>query len=69
MEILSAYKNVHGECPNAKSPLDSIHKWFCNKDMFASGWKSALAWKEEQDEKLEIEKDVLLQQESSIKGE
>ena len=59
--ITDAYIQVHGECPD--SGQDLIDYWHNEKQYFTSGWACALAWKEEQDEMLEIEEDVLYQQE------
>ena len=58
--ITDAYIQVHGECPSRG--YDAIAVWNLRLAMFRSGWACALAWKEEQDEMLEIEKDVLDQQ-------
>ena len=56
-EVTRAYIKVHGEL------REGISYWHHNKQMFESGWACALAWMEEQEELLELEKDVLHQQE------
>ena len=59
--ITDAYIQVHGECPN--KDFEARGLWHHDKAVWTGAWACALAWKEEQEEMLEIEEDVLYQQE------
>ncbi len=53
MDILTAYKEEHGECPEWDDL--EIGYWHRNKVYFTTGWKAALTWKEEQDVEIALQ--------------
>ncbi len=67
MDILTAYKEEHGECPEWDDL--EIDYWHHNKEYFTTGWKACIEWQAQQEELLEIEADVLYQQEGLTRGE
>jgi len=60
-EFIKQYGEVRG------LPVPQAYDWSLQRGAFSAGWKACLDWQEEQ-EILEIEKDVLYQQDGAREG-